>query len=67
MSDEAFPRLTESSMVAHRKTQDASEIRFVEATQVSQLVVGDLPMDRHFARYVEFVDGLETGGIVLQD
>lgn len=65
MRHKPLSRLPKAMVVAHGKPQYTSEIRFVDIAKLRQFDKGDFIGHGHFASYVEFVDGLETGSVVL--
>ena len=67
MRHETLPRLSKSTKVAHSKTQQSFEVRFVNVAKLSQFCERNFSMDRHFACYIELVNSLKASGIVLKD
>lgn len=67
VSHVALPRFPKAMIVAHRKPHYTSEIRLVDLAKLGQFYKGNFAVDWHFLSYVEFVDGLETGAIVLEN
>ena len=65
MGHVSFTRLPEQSMVDYCKTYDTPYIRFVQPALSGQFYERDFSIHGNFGGYSIFVDGVETGGVVL--
>ena len=67
MGDVFRARFAEDVVVGHCEAKTSAKVDEVEAAFGGEVCEGNFAMDGHLGRDVVFVDGLEAGGVQLED